>query len=786
VAIAWRAWWRSARIRRRVATVALGLGLTAAPLVGTLGYEHAFVLGPIAAAGGIAIGVDAVRGARAEGGATTVRAVLRDAFAELGVLLGLAFVMPLLGQLWQPACEPLGGIAFFLTGPCCSGALGVLAGLYGGLFGSTRARALALGALPMLASTAIGVWRLIADPVVFAFDPFWGYFSGSVYDEAVSVGDTYLRFRGYNLLGAAAAVLGLLAWVGPDLRWRRPAPRTAVLRGLPVVILATATAWIGLRGSSFGFTADLASITEVLSGTRETEHFIIYYAPRSADARTIDAIALEHEFAWAQLREAMGGREPDGKVQSFVFANTDQKRRQMGAGTVQVAAPWRRQIYLDHRAFPHPVLHHELAHIFGATIGDPWFGVSFSGGRLNMGLIEGFATAMAPRESERLDLHDQAGVLRRLEKLPPMGAIMGPGFFTKASQVAYTAAGSFCLYLIETRGFEPMASLYRSAGDFEAAYGTALAELEREWITFLDGRGGVTDDDVAAAAQRFRRPSVFERPCAHRTAELRGEIDRALARGRFAEAIDGYRELCALEPAQPEHGLGLAQALAVDGRWDDARGVLSSLAEGTDLTTSIQAAIAERLGDVELSLGRPDAALAAYRVALALPQSEARLRTLQLREFAAANPELVPAVLAYLSPFDATDDEIVRTVTASWAAREIARHPRFAATGEYLLGRQLLGAERPFGAAGHLERALVDDGAGLPTPEFVRAARVALLESYTMLGRWDDARAVLSRLVRDPDQPHGYLAQWDEWGRRLAFFSTTGDAAATATATVRE
>jgi len=757
-------------MRRRVATVVVGGALTTLPLVGTLGYEHGFVLGPLAAAGGIAVGVEAVRAARDRGEAR-LRDVLRDVGRELGILLGLAFAMPIVGQLWQRACEPMGGIGFFLMGPVLCAALGAVAGIWGGVLGSTRRRGLLLGALPMLASTVVGVWRLIGEPVVFAYDPFFGYFSGSVYDEAVSVGDVYIRFRLYNLLAAATAVLALAVWLGPELRLRRLPPRAAAFRGAPIVVLAALTAWIGLRGSRHGFTADLESITEVLSGTYETEHFIIYYAPRSADARTIDTIALEHEFAWAQLEDAMGGRAPDGKVTSFVFANNEQKRRQMGAGTVQVAAPWRRQIYLDHRAFPHPVLHHELAHIFGATVGDPVFGVSLSGGKLNMGLIEGFATAMAPRESERLDLHDQAQVLMRLDKLPKMAAIMGPGFFTKASQVAYTAAGSFCLYLIETRGFEPMAQLYRSAGDFDHAYATPLAPLEREWLDFLAAREGVTDDDVAAAAQRFRRPSVFERPCAHRTAQVKTEIDRALARGRFGEAIDGYRDLCSLEPEQPEHGLGLAHALAIAGEWDPASRVLATLADGTDLTTTILAAIAERQGDVELAQGDLQAAGEAYRRAMVQPQSEARLRLLQLREIATQDAELAPFVLAYLSPFDGTDDEIVRAITAGWAAREIAARPRHAALGEYLLGRQLLGAERPAGAAAHLERALADDGRGMPTPEMLRAARVALLEAYTLLGRWDDATLVLARLEADLDQPHGYLAQWAEWRRRLAFFS---------------
>lgn len=752
-------------------TSVVALALTSLPLVGSLGYEHGFLMGPIAAAGGIAVGVEAVDEAR-HAGISRFLEVFTNGARELALLLAMVLVITFVGQLWQPTCEPLGGLGFFFVGPVASALVGLTAGIVGGIVGSTRRRALAVGAALMLVSVAIGVWRLIGDPVVFAYDPFWGYFSGSVYDEAVAVSDTYLRFRLYNALVVSAALGAAGLVTDATLRLRRPTPRATPIRALVVIALGCTSVAIGARASSFGFTADLASITEVLSGVRETEHFIIYYAPRSADARTIDAVAREHEFAWATLRTSMNGREPAGKVTSFVFANNDQKRRMMGAGTVQVAAPWRRQIYLDHRAFPHSVLHHELAHIFGATVGDPLFGVALSGGRLNMGLIEGFATALAPRESDRLDLHDQAIVLQRLNKLPPMASIMGPGFFTKASQVAYTAAGSFCLYLIETRTFEPMGVLYRSAGDFEAAYGTSLETLEAEWLAMLATRTGVREEDVEAAAQRFRRGSVFERPCAHRTAELRTEIDRAMARGRFEEAIAGYDRLCELEPEQPEHPLGLAHALAVAGRPSEAAAVLERAASGADLTTAMLASIAERRGDVELAAGNLAAAGAAYDEALALPQPESRLRLLQLRRVATGDAALARLVLAYLSPFDATDDELVRAITSSWAAREISRLPQHAALGEYLLGRQLLGAERPAGAVDALERSLVDDGAGLPTPEMVRAARVALIEAYTLTERYADARVVLARLRRDPEQPNGYLAQWEEWAERLDYFET--------------
>jgi hypothetical protein len=763
----WRRLHRSPRWRRRGLTFAIGLALTFVPLVGTLGYEHAFVLGPLAALGGIAVGVDTVRDARARGGAR-LRELLAAAARELGILCAIAVAMPLVGQLWQRACEPLGGLGFFAVGPVFGAALGMVCGLWGGVLGSTRRRACLIGVTPMLLCTAIGLWRLYADPVVFAYDPFFGYFSGSVYDEAVSIGRSYLVFRAYNLLWAAAALLAFAVWVDPELRVARLARRTAIVRTTPIAVLTLGCLLLGLRGAQLGFTANLASITEALSASYETEHFIIYYLPRSADARTILAIAAEHEFAYQQLRTVMQGREPDGRVTSFVFATADQKRKLMGAGTVQVAAPWRRQIYLDHRAFPHPVLQHELAHIFGASVGDAIFGASRSGFRLNVGLIEGFATALAPRESDRLDLHDQAAVLGKLGKRPPMAAIMGPGFFTKSSQIAYTAAGSFCLWLIETRGFEPMALLYRSAGDFEAAYGEGIEPLEREWLAFLDARE-IDDADVAAVAQRFERTSVFERPCAHRAAEVRTEIDRAIGRGGFDDAVIGYQRLCTLEPEQPEHALGLALAHALAGELSDAHAVLVEAAARDGLTTSMRAAIAERDGDVALVLGDLVGAREAYARALAQPQSEARLRVLQLRQAATSDPRLAPLVLAYLAPFDGTDDELTRTVTSTWAAAEIAALPGFAALGRYLLARQLLNAERPAAAAIEIDRALVDDGASLPSPEFVRAARLARLEAMVLLGDWDGARRALARLEREPDQARGYLAQWDEWRARIEF-----------------
>jgi hypothetical protein len=770
-------------VMRRRGLVAVGCLLaTLFPLVGTLGYENAFVLSPVFALLGVTIGVDATRrraarrpeGERQASPAGELVAIVGDAARELAILCGLALGILLLGQLWQENCDPLGGLGFFFMGPVLSGGIGIACGLWGGALAARRGRQIALGVLPMIVSTAIGAWRLIADPVVFAYDPYWGYFSGSIYDEAVGIGRTYLVFRAYTaLLGLAALATWTLLVDPTTLRVRRPNRPGAAHLVLSAGLVVSAGV-VGLRGPGLGFTANTDTITRVLSGERETEHFVIHYAPRSANAREIDAIAAEHEFAWARLRR-LTGREPEGKVHSFVFTSPEQKRALMGAGRVQVAAPWRGQIYLDYKPFPHPVLHHELAHVFGRTVGDSLFGVSRSGLFINIALIEGFATALAPRPADDLDLHDQALVLERLGMRPPLPAIMGPAFFTRSSSVAYTAAGSFCAWLIETRGFEAMGVLYGSGDDFELAYGTSLEALEAEWLAFLNARGGVTDEDVAAQRQRFERRSVFQRPCAHRAATLLEEVRHANAKGRWTEAVDGFRTLCEIEPELPEHQLGLAQALAIAGDAEGAREALHGAMKAEDLNVSLRAAILESAADIATVPGAEHLgdAREAIDAALALPLSEDRRRGLELRRLATEDPELSPLVHAYFGPFMADADPVTAAVRRLWTAAKIQElRP---ALGSYLVARQLLNAEQPAAALPVLREALSSDldhktGDPMPSPLFLRAAREALMSAALQTGDYDLAREALAALSADPTNRNGQRLEYAYWAERIDFF----------------
>ena len=179
------------------------------PLLGTLGYFGALALSPIFSWLGIAVGRDAAAFAHEKApDANAQRELsLKRAVGELLGLWLLCVALFSLAMLWNPTCDWLGGVEFFAMGPLISGGLGCVCGLIAFRWRprSTRPKQLLWGTLPFVLCVIWGLQRLYFDPVVFAFDPFWGHFSGPIYDEAVAIGTRYQRFRFYNIAAAVSA-----------------------------------------------------------------------------------------------------------------------------------------------------------------------------------------------------------------------------------------------------------------------------------------------------------------------------------------------------------------------------------------------------------------------------------------------------------------------------------------------------------------------------------------------------------------------------------------------------
>lgn len=773
-------------LRRRWLILLFTLGLTTQPLFGALGYEGSLVLTPIFSLLGLAVGVDAVRRARhADLGdpvalslqtpGERLRLLFLRGLGDLASLLTLALGAFLLANFWQVNCDLPRGLLWFLVLPTASGLLGLVAGLWGGVLATARGSQLLLGAVPLLFSLGLGLWRIYVDPVVYAIDPFFGYFAGPLYDEAIPITQRLLWFRAYNFLLAGAALALLSLTLGPDLRLHL---RLANLRKAPFTCATFLACLIpglvlGVYAADNGFHATEASLSHALPRTRVTDHFVIHYAAGSAADRDIDLLAAEHEFAWTRLAQQIG-REPQAPVHSFVFPSPDHKRAWIGAGRTEVAPPWRGHIYLNEQPFPHRVLHHELAHVFSYTVGEPLFGtssaLSWRGLRINLALVEGFATAFAPRSESGLDLHDQAAILDRLELRPVLGDIMGLGFWSKSSRPAYTAAGSFSRWLIDTYGVEPFLSLYSTAGDFNLSYETSLEALEADWLTFLRARP-VRARDIEALRQRFQQRPIFQRPCAHRAADLIADANLAHRRGLDDERVGNLRELCAIEPERPEHRVLLAHAEAQSGQQDAAAATLAELSREPGLPDTLAALVDEHLGDLALARFDLPVARTYYDRALTRGLGDAQIRQLQIKRLGTTDPALAPRVFAYFDPFEPNPDHPGAAVLRLHAAQQITELPRHAPLGGYLIGRQLLNVQQGAAAIDPLTRALHpdDDDIALATPELTRGLRLMLLEAHVRARNYDAAARVLADLEADPNSDSGLRLETALWTERLAF-----------------
>ena len=364
-------------------------------------------------------------------------------------------------------CDYLEGLAFFGMMPVLSVTLASITGVLWALAVPRAALATFGALLTLLLSVVWGLYRFYAAPAIFGHDPFVGYFPGTLYDEDVAIRAPFLVYRAYNLVWAAAALFAAAHLFEPaELRlgrpFRRPVRRRAVPRparprpgagrwATPAAAFVLATVGVVLfwLRAPLGFSIDAAHVAHALGGTKHTAHFTIHY-PAEMKPAEVALLAQDHEFRYSQLSAIFKASPP--RITSFVFRSDEDKRRLMGAGRTLIAKPWRNEIYLNWSPFPHPVLKHELAHVFAGLHGDRLFGVSVRWRRgpvpypvFNVGLIEGLAVAADWRPYlHELTGHQMAAALSKLDLAPPLPSIFGYGFLANAASRSYVLAGSFC------------------------------------------------------------------------------------------------------------------------------------------------------------------------------------------------------------------------------------------------------------------------------------------------------------------------------------------------------
>ena len=507
-------------------------------------------------------------------------------------LLVFPLTIILLNAFRVKNCDFGEGFLFFAILPLISCLYATAVGVFFGFWIQKRWAAYLAYLGYLLLSCVPVVINLIFHPPVFAYHSTFGYFPGPIYDFVIRITGTLLIARTETLLWASL-FLGLTVstcevsrktGLMPKLRWRKLLGPIA--QRVPLYVLIVGLFGFQFYAGALGIRPTREDVARRLGGFRETAHFEIFYA-RELETE-IDRIAEDCEFQYAQLSDYLmpEGKVLSRKVRAYVYASPEQKKRLIGARHTSVEDPFGYGFHIHAQGFPHPVLKHELAHVF--TV--PWSPLKVS---LKIGLHEGIAVA-ADWEEGRLTGHQWAKAMRQMEIAPPLSDIMGFGFWGHAGSRSYLLAGSFVRFLVDTYGIEKFKGVFPT-GNFVRHYGKNLYSLEMEWIEFLDSVP-LRDNDITYTTYRLQQRSVFERVCAHEMAAWRDTAWQAYYRKDFVTAVQTFETMLSAEPNNLSTLYGLMYSAYRIQDYDKALSLATRVVAAEDTRLSPEAGLL--IGDI--------------------------------------------------------------------------------------------------------------------------------------------------------------------------------------------
>ena len=735
------------------AHLALAIGLSFVPLFDGLGFERALATGLLAAVTSPLVAISTVRRTQRIG-PRGLPAAGRSALLINVALLVPSLIAGLLVELMRQACEPDAGVLFMLL---VAGGNAVVGTALGGAASLVRWRSwlpYTVVALVLVAALGAVLVNFYFEPQIFIYSAPWGFWPGSLYDEALAVDARLWAFRGYCILLAASVFAVASAFSTPEIRFTLRPRLVPLALAAPLIV---STLWAYEQGRKVGWQLDREAVQEALRTRVETDHFILHVDPSVSEQR-LKRIVEDHEHRYRQLTEFFKAK-PSGKVVSFVYRNRAQKARLMGARNTQIARPWAREIHIDGFDVPHRVLKHELAHVFASIKGRGLFQVpAFLGIFVNIGVVEGIAVAADWRVRE-LTVHGWTKAMQGLGLMPDLRRSLNLfGFWSISSSRAYTVAGSFLRYLVDTYGIEKFWSLYAS-NSFQRAYGRPLDELVTEWEAFL-AKVPLPKDDLLIAEHRFKRPSIFQKVCAHVAANVAQRGYGRLRAGDLAGAREDLEQIYGYAPANPAPLIALAEGYGRADRFEEARALIEKALEAPSATLKGKTQAVEARGNLAWRQDRKTAARNDYFVVrkrhLSTPSDRLQqARMLALTRTSTALPSVVRAVLL-------GDDSANRNLAR---LAEASVRPQADPLVHYLYARALerVGAYEEGVAA--TERIFPPDLGGDPLSTEAVLTRGRLL---WWAGRATEAAAVFDGVAQAQKSP-AIVATASDWADRARF-----------------
>lgn len=682
------------------------------------------------------------------------------AFAINLTLLVTPLIIILLNAFRVKNCDFLEGFVFFLLLPGVSCVYATASGIFFGLW-LTRSWTAYLSYLAYIFATLVVLaHNLIFHPPVFGYHATFGYFPGPIYDEQISITDTLIIARGTTVLlacflltlSASALEIRRYTQLIPKLRWQKLCQFKRnfedLSRRVLLVSLLGILAIIYFYRGELGLRPTRGYIEKTLGGLRETEHFKIFYESGSNVERKIEQIAQDHEFRYAQLTRYFN-IQPRQKILSYVYTSPEQKKRLVGARGTSIEDPFGPGFHINYERFPHPVMKHELAHALTADW-HPILPVS-----LNLGLHEGIAVA-GDWDEGQLTGHQWSKAMRQLGVAPAIQQVMGLGFWGHHPSQSYTLAGSFVRFLVNRYGMKQFKRVFPT-GNFIHVYGKPLSALAEEWEAFVE-TVPLTATDIEIAEHRFKRPSIFQKPCAHKLAALSAEAWGAYRRSDFSTASRLFKELFTFDSNNPRYLRGLMFTYYEMADYPSAARAAAQIIAHPKANVRRRAEAKNVQGDVYWQDRKPELAQSQYQEVFALHVSNALNRGVQ-------------AKLAGLS-IDSTDiqDKVRRVLIGTPSSQlritllhEVIDELPTWGLAYYLLGRHLHFSEEYATSIRYLSKAA---DFGLPHPMLQHEnTRLLGLNAYH-LKQYNQAITHFQQLAADATLSSGTILNAKDWRQR--------------------
>ncbi|MGB5287150.1 MAG: hypothetical protein WBN42_01565, partial [Ignavibacteriaceae bacterium] len=182
----------------------------------------------------------------------------------------------------------------------------------------------------------IPILEIYFNPQIYLYNPLFAYFPGTIYDEGLSVDLKLTLYRFFNLI----FFLSILVYL---IKYQFKSSSIVRRKSFLLLLIGIVAIFYFFLSPVFGFTTTESRLNNELSYQVGSKHFIIQ-ADRRIEKEVIQQVVLNQEYYYSQLSNFFDD-QPDEKITSYIFYNSNQKKELFGSGNADVAKPWLNSIY---------------------------------------------------------------------------------------------------------------------------------------------------------------------------------------------------------------------------------------------------------------------------------------------------------------------------------------------------------------------------------------------------------------------------------------------------------